>query len=216
MSTEISIPTDEGHVLEGMLDGEGPRAVLVCHPHPAFGGRLDTPLVAALAEALSASGLRALRFNFRGIGGSGGSPSGGRVEERDVAAACAFLMDSGASEVAIAGYSFGALMAAKAIGRRLVIARRWLAIGLPTTIVGDHPDRVADLTAALDAAPSLLLAGTADQFCELPKLRAWTAARPGARLVELEGAGHFYTGAALDDLVRRSVEFLVAAPPVTT
>ena len=205
---EIAIPTEEGFALEGAVDGDGPRAVVLCHPHPAFGGRMDTPLIAALASALGRSGLRALRFNFRGIGSSGGAPTGGRVEERDVAAAFAWLLASGASEISIAGYSFGALMAAKAIARRLVDARRWVAIGFPTTIIGDDPDRVADVAAALAAAPSLLLAGTADQFCELPRLRGWIAGRSNARLIELEGAGHFFFGSALDDVIDRAVNFL--------
>jgi uncharacterized protein len=208
---EVRIPTDEGFSLEGALDGDGARAVVVCHPHPAFGGRLDTPLVAALAEALARAGLRALRFNFRGVGGSGGSPSGGLVEERDVAAAARFLLDSGATGIAVAGYSFGALMALKAVGRGLVASRRLLAIGLPTTIVGEHPDRIADLTAALDAGRSLLISGTEDQFSELPRLRAWAAGRSSVELVELERVGHFPSGAALDDLLRRSVAFLAAA-----
>ena len=31
---------------------DGRAAAVVCHPHPAFGGRMDTPLVVALADAL--------------------------------------------------------------------------------------------------------------------------------------------------------------------
>ncbi|MSP61579.1 MAG: hypothetical protein EXR72_14815 [Myxococcales bacterium] len=206
----IAIPTGEGFDLEGLLDGEGRRGVVICHPHPAFGGTLHTPLVAALAGALAGAGLRVLRFNFRGIGRSGGTASGGRVEERDVAAACAFLGAGGASEIAIAGYSFGALMAAKAIGRALVLPSRYLALGFPTTIIGDHADRIAEVTRALAAVPSLLVSGTADQFSEIGRLREWTAGRPDARLVALPDQGHFFTGPALSSLIERSLEFLTA------
>ncbi len=205
----IDVPTAEGFSLEGLLDGDGPRAVALCHPHPAFGGTMDTPLVAALAGALSAAGLAVLRFNFRGVGGSGGEPSGGLAEERDVAAAVALLRDRGATEIALCGYSFGSLMAAKALGLGLVGAARFLAVGLPTAIIGHDMERIAGFERVLDETPTLLVAGTRDQFCDVGRLRAWIEGRPHARLVELPGVSHFFTAPGeLDDLVRRSVEFL--------
>ncbi|HEX8950222.1 MAG TPA: alpha/beta hydrolase, partial [Polyangia bacterium] len=51
----------EAHVVAG-----APAAV-VCHPHPAFGGRMDNPLVVALADACAAAGFSTVRFNFRGL-----------------------------------------------------------------------------------------------------------------------------------------------------
>jgi alpha/beta superfamily hydrolase len=205
----VAIPTDEGFALEGILDGAGARGVVVCHPHPAFGGTMDTPLVARLAAALAGAGLRALRFHFRGTGRSGGRPEGGLVEHRDVAAASRFLVErlgreGGEPKVAIAGYSFGALMALRAIARGLAV-RAFCGIGLPSTIVGDDRERVAEVEAGLGAAPALLFAGTADQFCELERVRAWAGP---ARVVALDGEGHFFAGAALDDVVRRAVDFL--------
>src|SRR5438477_382290 len=108
---DIPVP-GEGFSLEGLLEGpsDGGR-VVVCHPHPGFGGTMHIPFVVAMARALAAAGLRVLRFNFRGIGGSGGTPTGGLAEDRDVRAACALLRGAApeTSGVAIAGYSFGAL-----------------------------------------------------------------------------------------------------------
>ncbi|MGZ3405418.1 MAG: hypothetical protein ACXVAN_03175, partial [Polyangia bacterium] len=70
-----------GFTLEGearLVDG-APAAV-VCHPHPAFGGRMDNPLVVALADACAAAGFSTVRFNFRGLDGSEGTPTGGVQE----------------------------------------------------------------------------------------------------------------------------------------
>jgi len=204
---EVALPCED-FTLEAVVEGAGPRAVIVCHPHPAFGGTLDTPLVAAFAAALAAAGRRVLRFNFRGIGASGGRPTGGTVEHRDVAAAHAWLVAEGARDVALVGYSFGALMAARALAEGLP-ATAFAAVGLPSTIVADHADRVAYMRAAMAATPSLLLTGTDDPFSRLPDLRAFAEGTP-ARVVALEGQGHFFAGPALADVIARTLAFLDA------
>lgn len=210
----VEIPVvDEGFALEGRLDGppDGPRA-LVCHPHPAFGGTLDTPLVAELATSLAAVGQRVLRFNFRGVGASGGQGTGGLAEVRDVHAACTFLRDGHRDRpVALCGYSFGALMGAVAIAEGEPL-RRFVAIGFPTVIVSHDDARVAKVRTAFAAQPTLVLSGDRDQFCALPDLRSWLASSRHAELppalVVLPGVGHFPEGAARADLIARAVAFL--------
>ena len=49
---------------------------LVAAPHPLMGGSMDSPVATELAFALEQAGLASLRFNWRGVGGSAGSPSG--------------------------------------------------------------------------------------------------------------------------------------------
>ncbi len=172
----------------------GADGVVVCHPHPAFGGRMDNPLVVALADGLAAAGLSTVRFNFRGVGASGGEPTGGRAEHDDVRAAAAWLREAGAQRVGLLGYSFGALMAMKAIaaGERVVGCA---AVGFPSTILGETGERVEQLVRALDGgAPWLFVSGDADPFAEVARLREW-AARPSVRLELLPGAGHFFAGA---------------------
>jgi uncharacterized protein len=184
----------------------GAAGVVVCHPHPAFGGRMDTPLVVALAEALAAAGFSTVRFNFRGLGHSGGQASGGLSEHEDVRAAAAWLKERGAPRVALCGYSFGALMAMKAVaqGER---AAALAAVGFPTTIIGDNADRLADVARAIaTGTPWLFLQGDRDVFCELARVRGWTG--PNVETQILEGAGHFFSGAAQDDVASRVARFL--------
>jgi alpha/beta superfamily hydrolase len=105
--------------LEGMLhwpEGEALLgAIVVCHPHPLYGGNMDYHVVRGIACACADRGVAALRFNFRGVGGSGGQYDDGSGEVRDVAAALDYLRaqvgEGGA--VGLAGYSFGSLMAAR-------------------------------------------------------------------------------------------------------
>src|SRR5262249_25031278 len=131
----------------------------------------------------------------------------GLVEHRDVAAACAWLRADAGGPIALCGYSFGALMAARAISAGEV-ATRFAAIAIPTAIIRDHHERIAHVHTAVAAQPTLLIAGTHDQFCEWRELRAWAAATPTATMVPLDGVGHFPTGDALGDLVRRVLDFL--------
>ncbi len=185
----------------------GAPAAVVCHPHPAFGGRMDNPLVVALADACAAAGFSTVRFNFRGLDGSEGTASGGVAEHEDVAAAIAWARAQGAPRVALVGYSFGALMAARALADGADVAA-FAAVGFPTTILGHAPDRVAIVERALDRrVPWLFVEGDADQFCEIERLQAWVAGRAWARNDVLPGRGHFFAGADEQDVCARVARF---------
>jgi len=104
--------------LEGVChlpDRSGPfPAVVVCHPHPLYGGTMDNNVVLAVCQSLRKKGIMALRFNFRGVGGSEGNPGRGVGEPDDVIAAVSFIaameqVDS--KRIGIAGYSAGAIAA---------------------------------------------------------------------------------------------------------
>jgi alpha/beta superfamily hydrolase len=83
------------------------------------------PVVYRIAQACRQQHLATLRFNFRGVGGSMGVFSG-TEEHRDVGAAADFLREElaglgsrqdsarNAPPLALAGYSFGSVMAARA------------------------------------------------------------------------------------------------------
>jgi alpha/beta superfamily hydrolase len=207
----VSLPAGT-HTLEAEVAlRPGAPGAVVCHPHPAFGGRLDNPLVISLAEALHDAGLSTVRFNFRGLGASTGEATGGLEEHLDVRAAAAYLRAAGAPEVALVGYSFGALMAMKAIaqGER---AAAMVAVGFPSTIIGQHPDRLADVERALESGvPWLFIQGDRDHFCPLDRVRAWAAGRPSVHLDVRTGQGHFFSGVAAADLVARVTAFVAHA-----
>jgi alpha/beta superfamily hydrolase len=185
----------------------GAPAAIVCHPHPAFGGRMDTPLVIALADALADAGLSTVRFNFRGLGGSGGEPTGGLREHEDVRAVAAWMRAQGAPKLALVGYSFGSLMAMRAIadGER---AEAYAAVGFPTTILGDHADRIADVRRAIATGiPWLFASGDDDPFCELDRVRDFAAGQPTVTL-DVRPGGHFFHGAAAAELSARVARFV--------
>ena len=129
MREYVTIDSDDGDGgslrLEGTLhvpDGgssadEKAAGVVVCHPHPRYGGDMDSAVVVGVADRLEAAGFAVLRFNFRGVGLSEGSFDWGGGETDDAEAAMEFLAlrdEVDASRVGVAGYSFGAAVAIQA------------------------------------------------------------------------------------------------------
>jgi len=113
-------------VLEGQLLDGGGRACVVSHPHPLAGGTMEHPVVDALWRAAAASGLRALRYNFRGVGASTGEiTSTSPLPTSDLAGALDFLGEQGVLAI---GYSYGArttlhaVLAGEAIERAALVA----------------------------------------------------------------------------------------------
>src|SRR3954468_24549832 len=96
-------------------DGAPRGIAVVCHPHPQFGGTMDNKVVQTLARAFVQLGWRSVRFNFRGIGGSGGTWGDGRGEG-DAALAVLTTFRGRSAEppepFLLAGFSFGAYVAA--------------------------------------------------------------------------------------------------------
>jgi len=104
--------------LEGELhlpEGKGPfSVVVVCHPHPLYGGNMDNNVVTAICSALVRNSMAALRFNFRGVGNSSGSYGDGVGEQDDVKAALDFLSklpEIDNKRIGLTGYSFSGLVA---------------------------------------------------------------------------------------------------------
>src|SRR5262245_3840133 len=86
------------------------RAVVLCHPHPLYGGTMHSAVVLALAKVLAEKRGRAaaLRFNYRGVGASGGAYDEGRGEVEDARAALREIVRRAPrAKVTMCGYSFG-------------------------------------------------------------------------------------------------------------
>ena len=120
---------------------------VLCHPHPQHGGTMDNKVVQTLARAFVQLGYRAVRFNFRGIGASGGSWDEGRGEVDDALAVIAALRDP-ALPLAIGGFSFGGYVAATAAARTAGSAKRLVAGATSTRRAGGALARSRSAAAA--------------------------------------------------------------------
>ncbi len=165
--------------------GAAPRGVVVvCHPHPLHGGTMDNKVAQTLARAFVQLGYRAVRFNFRGVGGSEGQWDEGRGEVDDALAVIAAHRDADLP-LALAGFSFGAYVTSQAAARLPADqhAERLVLVG---------PAAVNFQVAAVPAN-TLVIHGEADEVVPLSAALDW--ARPQVLpVVVVPGVGHFFHG----------------------
>jgi uncharacterized protein len=101
-----------------------PVAGVACigHPHPLYGGTMDNKVAATIARTFAALGWLAVRFNFRGVGASDGTHDAGHGETEDflhvlrTVPALAGIAERlpATYPLALAGFSFGSFVAARA------------------------------------------------------------------------------------------------------
>jgi uncharacterized protein len=166
-------------------DGAPSRGLaLICHPHPLHGGTMDNKVVQTLARAFVQLGYRAVRFNFRGIGGSAGHWDEGRGEVDDALAVVAALRDP-ALPLALGGFSFGAYVTTQVAARlpEDAKAQRLVLVG----------PAVVNFPALPVSQDSLVIHGEADDVVPLSAVLDW--ARPQVLPVTVVPAtGHFFHG----------------------
>ncbi|MBT7261467.1 MAG: alpha/beta hydrolase [Desulfobacula sp.] len=116
---ELSITIECGNIkLEGSLrKNTSQNAVIICHPHPLYGGNMENPVVMTIADSFFEKGFTTLRFNFRGTCNSSGMFDNGKGEQDDIRAAISWLMENDYQKISLAGYSFGAKMNALVISK---------------------------------------------------------------------------------------------------
>jgi uncharacterized protein len=220
----LHLQTRDGVVLSAaMVVPEQPAgSVVVCHPHPLFGGTMESKVVTTTHRAFRDQGFASIRFDFRGAGGSEGSHDRGRAERLDVLAAAdaveAELPDDAGLPRVLGGYSFGSLVGLRAAAADLRFSHR---IGIAPPLAVDLPDeREYDFSFLLvdDPRPLFLLAGSLDEFCpELMFRDLVTRLRYAGVPVQatlLPAATHFFDGHAhvLRQEMGRIAAAILAAP----
>ena len=180
----------EAGAIEGLLDqpeGASRGVAVVAHPHPLFGGTMDNKVVQTLARAFVQCGWTVARFNFRGVGASGGAHDAGAGEARDFWAVVEQAAPTGA--LAIAGFSFGSFVACHVI--QALSEKRDIE---KIVFVGTATERlaVADVPAALHEK-TLVVHGEQDDTVSLASVMDW--ARPQSLpVMVVPGGGHFFHG----------------------
>jgi len=160
---------------------------IIAHPHPLYGGTLDNKVVTTLARLYRRLGAVAVRFNFRGVGGSAGVHDEGRGEVDDLLAVAHWVLAQWPrATLLLAGYSFGSAIAAAASER---IAARHLALVAPPV------DRYPYAPCGDFACPTTIALGGADELVDAGAVAAWAAACAAVhQVILLPEASHFFHG----------------------
>ena len=168
-------------------NGEASATAIIAHPHPLHGGTLTNKVVQTMARAAVLAGMVAVRFNFRGVGGSGGQYDEGRGEVDDLMVVVQSEAPSG--PLALAGFSFGSYVTCQAL-QRLHPARDVRHV----VLVGTAASRfvVPPIAEELQARV-LVVHGELDDTVPLSAVLDW--ARPQSLpVLVVPGGGHFFHG----------------------
>jgi alpha/beta superfamily hydrolase len=165
------------------------RAVVLCHPHPLYGGTMHSAVVLSIAKVLAESGgekVAHARFNYRGVGASEGRYGEGIGEIKDARAVIRALRERAPdAKLTVCGYSFGTF------------------VGLRAAVIEGDVERVALIAPAVrifhfvkDDGASFqgrlaIFVGDDDEFCDVAEAEE-LARDLGARLTVFPGADHYF------------------------
>ena len=191
----FDIPGPAGR-LEALVETEpqaGPvrLAMVLCHPHPRYGGAMRNKVVHHMARGARRAGAVVLRFNFRGVGKSAGEYDQGIGEQDDFRAALTWLGEHypGLPLIA-AGLSFGA---------RVSLAASWSDPRVEQVLAAGLPAGHGDWSfLARCSRPKHFLHSTHDQYGTRAQMAAvfGLAAHP-KDITCIEATDHFFAGALL-------------------
>jgi hypothetical protein len=169
---------------------------VVCHPHPLYGGTMDSQVVISVASVYRDLGIPVARFNFRGVGGSEGSHDNGSGEVEDLRAVAEYLLDrTSGRRLLIAGYSFGSVVAAASDAS--LEASHLMLIAPPTESYTFAPE-------GYFSCPAIVVLGEIDELARPQSASKWASQLSSkTTIITVAGADHFFAGqlATLNNLL---------------
>ena len=191
--------------LQALLEVPEPHSggiAVLCHPHPLYQGTMNNKVVHTLARAFHRLGVATLRFNFRGVEKSAGSYADGDGETDDALAAVAYMRQRWPqSDLSLAGFSFGGVVAMRAASR----AEASFLVTVAPAVYRFEPGQLE-----IPDCDWLLVHGDADEIVDCEQTLAWARAldKP-PQITVVSDATHFFHGKLTE--LRDAV--IAGAPP---
>lgn len=161
--------------------------VIICHPHPLYGGTMENKVVTTAGRAFHDLGLWHIRFNFRGIGKSNGQYDEAKGEIEDLLAVMAWTKENFPDyEIWLAGFSFGSYIAMQAALREPITQLITIAPAINLFSFADA-DKLK--------SPWLLLVAEQDELVPIADVKNWLSQlkRPIQTII-FPQASHFFHG----------------------
>lgn len=172
-------------------DDVGTGVLVICHPHPLFGGTMDNKVVTTLARAARDLGVAQVRFNFRGVGKSQGEHAAMAGETEDLHLLLDLLGCQADVPLYLAGFSFGSGVASRASQTRADL--RCLHLIAPP--VGKYTDTYFRHY----PCPLTVYQGSEDEVVDAQATRLWAnEVESDCQLAWFEQTGHFFHGRLTD------------------
>jgi alpha/beta superfamily hydrolase len=177
--------------------------VLICHPHPQYGGNMYNNIVSGVFNKLIGNDISCLRFNFRGVGSSTGSHSNGTGELTDVHACIDFLLNERKCEtILLCGYSYGAAIGCSAVGYSDKILG-YISISFPWGFLGSKYKELSQ-----SSKPKLFIQGDKDTVAHYGNFQEnFDYYLDPKKKKIIKGADHFY-GNYEEQVANAVLEFL--------
>ena len=164
---------------------DGKPAIVVCHPHPQFGGTMRNKVVYWMARAFEDAGCSVLRFNFRGVEQSEGVWDAGDGEADDAAAVLDWLHERHSdAPLWLAGFSFGCYAGLKAASRDDRVSRMFAVA--PAVNLWNFDFMLHE------HVPLKVIHGTEDELVPFELVESWVERLDQVEFSAIEGAGHFF------------------------
>jgi alpha/beta superfamily hydrolase len=165
--------------------------IVICHPHPLHGGTMHNKVVTIMERSMRELGLRTIRFNFRGAGGSEGEHDEGYGETDDLFAVTEWVRRTRPNdELWLGGFSFGAYICHRAAQN--------LALGQLISIA-PPVDRYEYSKLQHPNCPWLVVMGDEDEVVALEDVICWIdKLDPRPDFLVMEQAGHFFHRRLMD------------------
>ena len=206
--SDIQISAPAGSLQVRAVWQESKQVALICHPHPLFGGTMDNKVVTTLVRFFKSQNISVVTFNFRGVGTSTGTHDNGVGEIDDAFSVLSWILHQhpsgkNARQLYIAGFSFGAYIAA-ALASRIhsgdVISELKAFELLKTYLVAPpvHHYPMQELNLPKNTP---VLIGDQDEVVPPQQVIDWTASLD-LPLVLMPQCSHFFHG-HLTDLTQR-------------
>ena len=144
--------------------------LIVCHPHPLYGGTMDNKVVTTIAKAYLDVGINVVRFNYRGVGESAGEYGHNSGEVEDALAIFTWLREHhSVKRLFLAGFSFGSYIAAQAAQS---IADAGIEVPHLLMVAPSVENSPFELATPL-AAPCTVIMGKQDEVVSFESVERW-------------------------------------------
>ena len=183
---EFGSTQGESGDLEWMFESaSSPNALVLCHPHPIYGGSMVDDVLEVAARVAASIDISTIRFNFRGVGASTGTFDQGKGEVSDLANVV-YEFESQFERLILGGYSFGASVVLSYVAQTRA-ENDLLLIAPPTQTA------MPDIETNVD-----LVVGDNDSISSIQVLSDWTRSSTCRNLHIIEEADHFLTAYEAD------------------